>query len=108
MLEGARAVSEAFGTEHHELLLSVADAGIDLEQLIWHLDEPLADLSSLGLLELCRTAAGEIDAAFSGQGSDQLFAGYTKHCPSKNPHQAEQTCTKRFRPRIAADSARFR
>jgi asparagine synthase (glutamine-hydrolysing) len=79
-LEGARAVSDAFGTEHHELVLSVRDVEFDPERLIWHLDEPLADLSSLGLLELCRLASGEIDAAFSGQGSDQLFAGYTKHC----------------------------
>ena len=78
--EPARYVSRAFDTEHHELELSFGDLSVDLERLIWHLDEPLADLSSLGLLGLCELAADHVDAAFSGQGSDQLFAGYTKHC----------------------------
>jgi asparagine synthase (glutamine-hydrolysing) len=79
-LDPARYVSTSFGTDHHELELSIADLSVDLEKLIWHLDEPLADLSSLGLIELCEVAAEQVDAAFSGQGSDQLFAGYTKHC----------------------------
>jgi len=79
-LDPARYVSTAYGTEHHELELSIGDLSVDLERLIWHLDEPLADLSSLGLLGLCELASGHVDAAFSGQGSDQLFAGYTKHC----------------------------
>ena len=56
-LADARYVSSVFGTEHHELELELNDGGVDLEQLVWHLDEPLADLSSLGFLALCSSPA---------------------------------------------------
>ena len=48
----------AFGTDHHELELSLrgADASISTE-LVWYLDEPLADLSALGFLALSGLAA---------------------------------------------------
>ncbi len=55
-LEDARLVAEYFGTDHHELELSFAEDTVDLEDLVWHLDEPLADLSSLGFLALCELA----------------------------------------------------
>jgi asparagine synthase (glutamine-hydrolysing) len=78
-LEDARAVASEFGTEHHELQLSLHDFGVDLEQLVWHLDEPVADLSSLGFLALSQLAAQHVTVALTGQGADELFGGYTKH-----------------------------
>ena len=51
----------------------------DLSRLIWHLDEPLADLSSVGFLALCELAAEHVTVALSGQGADELFGGYRKH-----------------------------
>ncbi len=51
----------------------------DLATLVWHLDEPLADLSSLGFLALCELAAEHVTVALSGQGADELFGGYRKH-----------------------------
>ena len=53
-LADARLVAELFGTDHHELELSFAEETVDLAELVWHLDEPLADLSSLGFLALSR------------------------------------------------------
>jgi asparagine synthase (glutamine-hydrolysing) len=78
-LDDARYVSELFGTEHHELELSLADRTLDLENLVWHLDEPLADLSGLGFLALSDLAARHVKVALSGQGADELFGGYMKH-----------------------------
>ena len=78
-LADARYVSSVFGTEHHELELELNDGGVDLEQLVWHLDEPLADLSSLGFLALCELARREVTVALSGQGADELLGGYRKH-----------------------------
>ncbi len=45
----------------------------DLRQLVWHLDEPLADLSSLGFLPLCELAREHVTVALSGQGADELL-----------------------------------
>ena len=78
-LADARYVSSVFGTEHHELELELNDGGVDLEQLVWHLDEPLADLSSLGFLSLCELARRHVTVALSGQGADELLGGYRKH-----------------------------
>jgi asparagine synthase (glutamine-hydrolysing) len=78
-LADARFVAEALGTEHHELELSVADQTISLDRLIWHLDEPVADLSSLGFIALSELASRHVTVALSGQGADELFGGYRKH-----------------------------
>jgi asparagine synthase (glutamine-hydrolysing) len=78
-LADARFVSAYFGTDHHELELSFADATVDLAQLVWHLDEPLADLSALGFLALSELATQTVTVALSGQGADELFGGYRKH-----------------------------
>ena len=78
-LADAREVAAQFGAEHHELELSFADETVDLEELVWHLDEPLADLSALGFLALCEMAAKHVTVTLSGQGADELLGGYTKH-----------------------------
>ena len=56
-LADARLVAEHFGTDHHELELSFAEQTVDLSELVWHMDEPLADLSALGFLALSELAA---------------------------------------------------
>ena len=78
-LADARFVAEHFGTDHHELELSIFDTDVSIEDLVWHSDEPLADLSSLGLLALCELASKHVTVGLSGQGADELLAGYTKH-----------------------------
>ena len=65
-------VAEMFGTDHHELELSFDDAAVDLEDLVWIMDEPLADLSALGFLALSGLAAEHVTVALSGQGADEL------------------------------------
>jgi asparagine synthase (glutamine-hydrolysing) len=78
-LADARFVAQRFGTEHHELELSVNDQDVDLPGLVWHLDEPVADLSSLGFLALSRLASEHVTVALAGQGADELLGGYLKH-----------------------------
>jgi asparagine synthase (glutamine-hydrolysing) len=78
-LADARLVSQALGTEHHELELSFDEAAIDLEDLVWHLDEPVADLSSLGFMALSELAARSVTVALSGQGADELLGGYERY-----------------------------
>ena len=68
-LDDARLVASTFGTEHHEIELSLRDESISLEELVWHLDEPLADLSSLGLYALSKLAAEHV----------------TWRCPAREP-----------------------
>ena len=78
-LADAREVAQRFGAEHHELELSRADTELDLPRLAWFLDEPLADLSSIGFLALSELASRHVTVALSGQGADELLGGYPKH-----------------------------
>jgi asparagine synthase (glutamine-hydrolysing) len=78
-LDDARHVAAEFGADHHELELSFADQSVDLADLVWFMDEPLADLSALGFLALSELAASEVTVALSGQGADELLGGYRKH-----------------------------
>jgi asparagine synthase (glutamine-hydrolysing) len=78
-LPDARRVASALGANHHELEVGLSTDPGELERLVWHLDEPLADLSSTGFLALCELAVGHVTVALSGQGADELFGGYRKH-----------------------------
>jgi len=78
-LADARYVADVLGAEHHELELSLSDETIPLDRLLWHLDEPVADLSSLGFIALSELAAQHVTVALSGQGADELLGGYRKH-----------------------------
>jgi asparagine synthase (glutamine-hydrolysing) len=77
-LADARKIAELYATDHHELELSYDDE-LDLDELVWYLDEPVADISTLGFLAISRLAASHVKVALSGQGADELFGGYMKH-----------------------------
>ena len=76
-LEHARVVAAALGTEHHELLVR-PDAIADLPRLVWHLDQPFADSSALPTYYVSRAARERVTVALSGDGGDELFAGYQR------------------------------
>jgi asparagine synthase (glutamine-hydrolysing) len=78
-LPDARRVAAHNGADHTELEVALAGDPDELTRLVWHLDEPLADLSALGFLPLCELARPQVTVALSGQGADELLGGYRKH-----------------------------
>jgi asparagine synthase (glutamine-hydrolysing) len=74
----ARQVAEAFGTEHHELILEPDVISI-LDDLAWHLDEPFGDSSAIPTYMVSKLAAQHVKVVLSGDGGDELFAGYDKY-----------------------------
>ncbi len=78
-LADARRVAERFGTDHHELLTSALDHPSLLYEAVWHLEEPITDLSCLGFLLLSRLAREHVTVALCGQAADELLGGYPKH-----------------------------
>jgi asparagine synthase (glutamine-hydrolysing) len=47
-----------------------------LPQIIWHLDDPMADAAAIPLWFVAREAAKHVKVVLSGEGSDELFGGY--------------------------------
>ncbi|MBI4610768.1 MAG: asparagine synthase (glutamine-hydrolyzing) [Candidatus Rokubacteria bacterium] len=72
----ARIVAARFGTRHEELEVSADDARRVLPRLGALLDEPIADMSFVPLYLLSRAARGSVTVALTGDGGDELFAGY--------------------------------
>ncbi len=77
-LEYARKVAAAVGTDHSELILG-PDALEEMEDLAWHLDEPFGDSSAIPTYMVSKLAAGSVKVVLSGDGGDELFAGYDKY-----------------------------
>jgi len=77
-LDHARVVARTFGTDHHELMLG-PDALEQMEDLAWHLDEPFGDSSAIPTYMVSRLASQKLKVVLSGDGGDELFAGYDKY-----------------------------
>lgn len=75
----ARQVAEHFGTVHHELMLTGAELTQAWPLLTWHRDEPASEPSELGVYLISRLARQHVKAVLSGEGGDELFAGYPKY-----------------------------
>ena len=74
-LKYARAVADKYGTEHHEF--TVEAKALELtEKLIGHLDEPLGDFSIFPTYLVSKMARDYVTVCLSGDGGDELFAGY--------------------------------
>ncbi|MFQ5789041.1 MAG: asparagine synthase (glutamine-hydrolyzing), partial [Acidobacteriota bacterium] len=71
----AREVARLFGTEHHEERIE-PDVRRLFDKLIVHLDEPFADVSLFPTYLVSQVAAERVKVVLSGDGGDELFAGY--------------------------------
>lgn len=73
----ARLVADRFGTDHTEFVVD-SDRAELVERLVWHHDQPFGDSSALPTFLLSELTAGEVTVALSGDGGDELFAGYER------------------------------
>jgi asparagine synthase (glutamine-hydrolysing) len=78
-LEYARVVARAFKTNHHEVVVSAEDFFAALPKLLWHEDEPIAHPSSVALFFVSQLAGRHVKVVLTGEGSDELLAGYARY-----------------------------
>lgn len=81
--EYARQVSELFGTDHKEILVNPQSIEI-FEKAVWHLDEPMSELSAIPVYLLCQKAKKDVTVCLSGEGGDELFVGYDRFVASRS------------------------
>ena len=75
----AAMVANHFKTNHTEISIDESDLLSGVPDLLSQLDEPFADSSAIAMNQLCMSVRNEIKVALSGDGGDELFAGYYKH-----------------------------
>jgi asparagine synthase (glutamine-hydrolysing) len=78
-LEYARQVSTAIRADAHEIVVDESDFFSALPRLIWHEDEPIAHTSSVPLFFVSQLAGRHVKVVLTGEGSDELLAGYGRY-----------------------------
>ena len=78
----ARRAATHYGTDHREIVIDPITPEA-IEHAVWHLDEPMTDLSSLPFHVLARQAREDVTVCLSGEGGDEVFVGYDRFIASK-------------------------
>jgi asparagine synthase (glutamine-hydrolysing) len=78
-LEYSRQVARAIGADAHETVIDDHDFFDALPRLVWHEDEPVAHPSSVPLYFVSALAKHHVTVVLTGEGSDELLAGYGKY-----------------------------
>ncbi len=86
-LNKAKLVADHFQTDHQEIVIQESVAQL-LPKLIWHLDMPHGDPVIIPQFKLSELASQKVKVVLSGEGADELFAGYVQY---KTFLQAQKT-----------------
>jgi asparagine synthase (glutamine-hydrolysing) len=85
-LSYAKQIADQFKTEHTELIIEPITVSL-FEKAVWHLDEPMTDLSTIPFMLICKKAKEKVTVCLSGEGGDEVFVGYDRFKASKFDHQ---------------------
>jgi asparagine synthase (glutamine-hydrolysing) len=78
-LRHAKRIAQAFKTQHHEILINYRDIIGHLERLTRNRCAPISEPADIPIYMLSKFAAQDVKVVLSGEGSDELLAGYPKH-----------------------------
>lgn len=81
-LRYARIIAEQFGTKHVEMRIDPVTPQV-LEAAVWHLDEPMSDLSAIPFYLICKKVREYVTVCLSGEGGDEVLVGYDRFKASK-------------------------
>ena len=79
-LDAARLMAQHVGADHHEFVVR-PDALAIVDQIVAHFDEPFADPSAIPTWYVSELARRHVTVVLSGDGGDELFAGYDRYVP---------------------------
>lgn len=98
----ARAVAEHLGTEHHELRVSPREAIDAIPAMPLYYDEPFADGSQVPTYLLSKLTREHVTVALSGDGGDELLAGYSRYRIAQDIARAIRAIPASLRPTVAS------
>jgi len=81
-IEHATQTADALGVKSVPYVITVSEFAARLPEIVWHLDDPLADASAVPLWFAAREARKHVKAVLSGEGADELFGGYGVYAQS--------------------------
>ena len=75
-IDRAQETAAAIGVKSIPYVITPEEFFRHLPQIIWHLDDPMADAAAVPLWFVAREASKQVKVVLSGEGSDELFGGY--------------------------------
>ncbi|QEG38972.1 asparagine synthase (glutamine-hydrolyzing) [Roseimaritima ulvae] len=75
----AQIVADRFGCQHHTFAISANDFLQHAEQVLWYLDQPIADQATVATHMVAQLARQHVKMVLTGEGGDELFAGYARY-----------------------------
>jgi asparagine synthase (glutamine-hydrolysing) len=75
-IDRAQETAAALGVKSNPYVISQEEFFRHLPQIIWHLDDPMADAAAIPLWFVAREASKQVKVVLSGEGADELFGGY--------------------------------
>ncbi|OGG48153.1 MAG: asparagine synthase (glutamine-hydrolyzing) [Candidatus Handelsmanbacteria bacterium RIFCSPLOWO2_12_FULL_64_10] len=85
-LRDARATARMFGTDHYECTIGPADYQTFFEDYLFHLEEPILNLSGIAWFYVSKLAREHVKVVLTGQGADEPLAGYTRYLGERFSH----------------------
>jgi len=95
----AQMIADQIGSTHHHFRFDEASFRSLLPQVVDALDEPVGDQAQLPLFWLCQEASRHVKVALSGEGADEVFAGYSYY-----PNQTRSGWLNKLRAQIGKTS----
>ncbi len=86
----ARLAAQYFDTDHYEVGITQRGFVDGLGEYVWHMEEPMADPASIPLYYVSKLAKEHVTVILSGEGGDELLAGYTFWLPFKGYDRAQR------------------
>lgn len=81
-LDYARVIAKQLKTQHQEIIIDPITPDL-IEEAVWHLDEPMTDLSTIPFYLICKKAREHVTVCLSGEGGDEVLVGYDRFKASK-------------------------
>ena len=114
-LPWARRVSEHVGTDHHEVMVDASNFEALWPTMTWHRDAPISEPADIAVFRLAQAARESVRVILSGEGGDELFAGYPKYraaravaAASAAPAWLRSAAADFFEPRMSGRLTRAR
>lgn len=93
-------MSELFSTRYHEVVVGPDDFERLWPLLTWHRDGPISEPSDVASYRLASRARDHVKVLLSGEGRDELFAGYPKYAAARLAGSLSELVPRRWRARL--------
>ena len=74
----AQRICQEFGGDFNKIIVSPHDIPTTLQDVLWHLDEPIQDPITVPFYLLMRAVKSQVSAVITGDGADEIFGGYSR------------------------------